>query len=113
MCVPFFECDVLRFRNWIREVTIRNRYLLEDRACYTINNRNCLDFAIRFENLKSGVREVCQILDIERDVEEMPRFVSGIRPERNLTDFYDAPTRDAIQQLFEIEIKQFGYEFPE
>ena len=112
MVVPQTECEVERFRNWIREVNSRHRSLLVDRDCYCINDELCTDHVIRFQDLTTGIHDVCRRLDIERSIDELPAFVSGVRPKRSLHEYYDENTKESVHEMFDFEIRKFGYEFP-
>ena len=111
MSVPATGSDISRFRNWV-ELDVGKHYLLLDRPCYVVDNKLCTDFVIRFENLKPDIDHVCRKLEIDRDLDELPRFTSGFRPDVPLKAYYDTATRQIIERVFDFELARFGYDFP-
>ena len=57
-CVTGNTCPE-RFRSWIR-----NGGWIDDRDKYMIDGVVCIDYFIQYEDLQSGIRQVCEFLDI-------------------------------------------------
>ena len=101
--------DIERFRSWIRHGGTVN-----DQGTYLIDQQECLDYYIRFEDLNGGIQEVCRHLSIDFDPEDLPRFKVGIRQNaRSIRDHYDAETEDLVRRKFSWELDRFGYEMPD
>ena len=99
--------DIERFRSWIRHGGTVN-----DQGTYLIDQQECLDYYIRFEDLNGGIQEVCRHLSIDFDPEDLPdsRLAFDRMPDRR--DHYDAETEDLVRQ-FSWELDRFGYEMPD
>jgi hypothetical protein len=106
------EDEVVWFRNWVK-ACVANRKQVFDRPIYTIDEKVCVDFFIRYENLKDDLLSVCQRLDIEPELDRLPELVGGVRPEsRTIAEYYDEPTIKIIERVFDFELERFGYEMP-
>lgn len=98
---------VERFREYI-EIGVS-----VDSDKYLIGNSICVDYFIRFEDLKGGIKHVCNILGIPYEPEKLPTLKSGVRPERlRLEDYYDKRTIDLVYESYKWEIEHFGYTPP-
>jgi hypothetical protein len=101
---------IARFRSWIRKGGGRS---IVDRDKYIIAGEICVDYFIKFEDLKGGIKHVCSILDIPFEPEKIPQFKSGIRNnEIPLYEYYDAETIEIVRNLFKFELETFGYSEP-
>ncbi len=83
-----------------------------DRKVYTINNQLALDFYIRFENLQEGIVEVCDKLGLVCDSQYLGNYKGGIRKNKaHYTEYYNQETQGIVQEMFNLEIKEFNYQF--
>jgi hypothetical protein len=106
------ESEIERFRSWV-EIEIGKRRRVVDRYCYTIKDSICVDYFIRFENLKHDIGEVCKRVEVPLQLASLPNFVSRFRPQEiPLLDYYDEPTRQVVERVFDFELAEFGYQFP-
>ncbi len=97
-----------RFRKWVARSSFK-----DDRNKYMINGEVCVDYFIRYEELEKGIREVSEKLGLPIELERLPKFKTGIRPQdRDLTGYYDKPTARRIAKQFAWEIETFGYTPP-
>ena len=89
---------------------VRSRTLENNDRFYVIDDRLCVDFVIRYEDLEEGYREVCARTGLA--TLQIPRLKTGIRKkERPYTDYYDDETRDIIAELHRNDIRLFNYRF--
>ena len=87
---------------------------MNDQGTYLIDQQECLDYYIRFEDLNGGIQEVCRHLSIDFDPEDLPRFKVGIRQNaRSIREYYDSETEDLVRNKFRWELDRFGYEMPD
>ena len=77
-----------------------------------IDGEVCVDYLIRYEQLGDGIHHVCNVLNIPFRPEEIPTLKVGVRPNRLVRDYYDQETTDRVMQLYDSEIRMFGYEPP-
>lgn len=86
---------------------------LIDRDKYMIDGRECVEFFIKYEDLRQGMKHVCEALSIPFEVQEIPEFKKGLRHQRTpIREFFDKPSQEIVQELYAWEIMRFGYEFP-
>ncbi|MDG2424756.1 MAG: hypothetical protein P8M22_12360 [Phycisphaerales bacterium] len=103
------KTQVDRFRSWIRLGAMMN-----DRDTYRIDGKECLDFYIRFEDLPGGIRQICDHLSIPFQLDDLPKFKTGIRKDqRSIRDYYDDETERLMRERFEWELRAFDYDMPE
>jgi hypothetical protein len=77
---------------------------------YTIDDRLCVDYVIRYEDLARDLGEVCRRIGIP--AKEPPRLKSGIRKvKRHYSKYYDDKTRDRVAQRHKKDIDLLGYRF--
>ena len=99
------KTEIERFRSWIRKggaIVDRNKYL--------INEQECIDYFIRFENLHEGIKHVCERLSIPFEPSRLPEFKKGIRSHRiPIQDYYDHETEQIVRKIYAWELKRFGY----
>jgi hypothetical protein len=82
-----------------------------DRDKYLINGQIWCDYLIRYEELETGIGAVCDMLSIDFDPMNLMKLKSEFRPlNRHLRDYYDPDTRKIVQEVFDIELREFGYE---
>ena len=104
--------EIERFRNWIRKGGAAEGAML-DRNKYLIDGEICIDFFIRYENLKNGVKHVCDKLGVAFEPENIPHLKSGLRNKQfSLSEFYDHETVNIVNNLFEFELNYFEYTAP-
>jgi hypothetical protein len=102
------ETEIERFRSWLK-----NGANPVDRDKYMIENHVCVDYFIRFENLQEDIKEVCERLSLPFDPKRIPEFKKGHRNnEIPVKDYYDQETEDIVRNLYDWEIKKFGYKMP-
>ncbi len=101
------DSPIERFRNWIRnggEIIDRDKYLIDEKIC--------MDYFIRYEDLENGIKQVCE----EVNVEFLPGLIrslkSGIRDcSVPIKDYYDQETRKIVEKKYRFELEFFGYDF--
>jgi hypothetical protein len=77
---------------------------------YIIDNELCVDFVIRYENLREGFGEVCSRIGIP--VPSLPNLKVGIRAKgHHYAEYYDEPTRSIVADRHRNDIRLLGYEF--
>jgi len=98
--------DVERFRNWVR-----SGGKIIDKHIYSIAGKVAVDYVIRYENLKNDLAAVCQKLNLDCDLNELPNLKAEFR-DRSLPvkAFYDLETEQYVRRLYEFELQQFGYQ---
>ena len=124
------ERSILEFRSWLRsldDLVSRHRILIEndvvphfrkpmecaliDRDKYLIDGDLCLDFLIRYENLEQGVREVCNLLEIEFDAARIPELKKGQRHQAlRVSEYYDEECEAIARKFYQWELDHFGYD---
>jgi hypothetical protein len=98
--------DIQRFRNWVND---GGKIL--DRDIYLINGKVAVDYFIRFESLNEDIETVCQKLQLDYDLADLPTLKSEHRDRTiKLKDFYDTPTEKIVRELFKFEIEYFDYD---
>lgn len=78
-----------------------------------IGDRFPLDSYIRYEHLKEDLELVCKKLDIPWNPKDLGYYKSGIRP-KHITPslIYTDKAKRQVREMFELEFKHFGYQFP-
>lgn len=77
---------------------------------YTIEDRLCVDFVIRYENLAGDFDEVCRRIGVATT--ELPNLKGGLRKvKRHYSEYYDDSTRDLVAQRHRHDIELLGYKF--
>lgn len=74
-----------------------------------LDNKICMDYLIKFENLQQGFNVVCDKLNIPR--QPLPHINKTKR--KHYTEYYNDSTRDTIAKEFSRDIEYFGYKFGE
>jgi hypothetical protein len=83
-----------------------------DRNKYLIDGQYCMDFAIRYEALADGVREVCRRLDYPFEPARIPHLKNTDKPKRPLAAYYSDASVAIVERAFRFELDQFGYRRP-
>lgn len=97
-----------RFHAWVLEEGL----IALDRDIYMIDNKLCMDYFIRQEDLVNGIKHVCQVLEIPLEPERIPRLKADSRPsELSLGHYYDEETIAIVAQRYEFELQFFNYSF--
>lgn len=105
--VPFDESERLKqmFSNYIRNADWPN-----NDCFYTIDDRLCTDFVIRYEKLLEDYSEVCRKLGVPDNT--LPRLKGGVRKQRyHYSDYYDEESIAIVSERHKNDIRLFGYEF--
>jgi len=97
------------FKFWLKN----NRQAI-DRNLYQIDNEICMDYFIRYEEIKTGIKNVCEHLDIPFEPDRIPKLKTGFRNTKiPIPEFYDQETIGIINEMFDFEINYFNYKLPE
>jgi sulfotransferase famil protein len=95
-----------RFRSWVLSATLPN-----DRDAFTIGNRICMEYFIRYENLLSGIKYVCERLDVPFSPDRLMHLKGDFNPRRRgFAEYYDPDTASVVARAYEFELNEFGYE---
>lgn len=77
---------------------------------YTVDGKIAVDFVGRMERLEEGMASVCERLGLPFNAERFPRAKrSAIQ--KDYRGYYSEYEKSMVADLFEKEIKTFGYEF--
>ncbi len=100
--------DAEMFMWWMRQSgTIESIF---DRDQYTIDGQVCVDFIIQYEKLLDGLEVVCSRLAIPYRPQTLKSLKGGVRPVgESVGDFFDVDLIDRIMNLYNLEIRLFGY----
>ncbi|GBE53096.1 sulfotransferase family protein [bacterium BMS3Bbin14] len=102
------EMLIRNFRLWVK-----SGHAFIDNDKYMIDDQSCVDYFIRFEDISGGIKHVCDQLSLPFDLQRLPRLKANSRDKRfSINDFYDEETEEAVRQLYEFEIRTFGYSLP-
>lgn len=102
------EVLINNFRSWVKSGDV-----FVDNDKYTMDNQLCVDYFIKFEDLHGGVKHVCDQLCLPFDLQKLPRLKVTSRDNGfGLNEFYDKETEEMVYQLYEFEIRRFGYSLP-
>ena len=84
-----------------------------DRDKYIINGEFCLDDVIRYESLEEDIKRISQRIGVPFANKQIPKFKSGIRGEdATIESLYTELAREAVGNRYVLDLKQFGYRFP-
>ena len=78
---------------------------------YFINNKSCIDFYIKFENLKEDLEKVCNNLNIKFDYSLLPKFKTQFRKDNDYKKYYTEETKKIVYEKHIKEFKMFNYKF--
>lgn len=97
-----------QFRDWIK-----NQTTVTDRDTYMIDGEMAMDYVIRYEDLKNGIRLVCDRLELPFEPHDIPVLKAGVR-DRSIPvrDYYDETCLHIVETLYRFEINCFGYDRP-
>ena len=102
------EDPILGFRQWISKGVP-----VLDRTLYVMNNEICVDYLIRYEDIETGIKFVCDKLQIQFEAEKIPVLKSGIRDRSiPLSRFYTAKIAQSVAKAYAFEIRKFGFRLP-
>jgi hypothetical protein len=102
-----------RFLKFEFERWLRNGGLHVDRDKYVLDGEICMDDFIFFERLEEDVQRICDRLGLRFDSDRLPYLKSGHRPDSYSTaDHYTSRSKEIVANAFDMELKTFGYEFP-
>jgi len=77
---------------------------------YVIDDKLCVDYVIRYENLTEDFGEVCQRIGIP--AENLPHLKSGMRKvQRHYSEYYDKKTHGLVAERHKNDIELLGYRF--
>lgn len=77
---------------------------------YIIDDRLCVDFVIRYENLFGDFEEVCKELGLPSTA--LPRLKAGFRQQRyHYSEYFDEESKAIVAKKHKNDIRFFGYEF--
>jgi Sulfotransferase family len=77
---------------------------------FRLNGTMAIDFVGRYEALQADFDMLCHRLGVA-EVPLLPRLKSGLRPQMDYRDCYDARTRARVADMYAEEIATFGYAF--
>jgi hypothetical protein len=96
-----------RFQKWVLTQGNINSTI------YRIKDELEVDFLIRYEHLQEDIEKVCAVLGVSKNVSELGKFKSGIRPDMGelsrIEDYYDQRSIDHVMEKFGWEIERFKY----
>ena len=76
---------------------------------YIIDDKLCVDYTIRFENLEENLKEICRMIGLPEIT--LPRLKSGFRKRFHYTEYYDDESREIVAERHKNDIRLFGYKF--
>lgn len=94
------------FKSWLL------RHKMRDRQRYAIEGEICVDYFIRYEALEQGIKHVCDTTGVPFEPEKIPLLKTGLRPQHELADYYDAEAMDFVANEYRFELEHFGYRPP-
>lgn len=101
------KTSIEHFRKWVKA----GKMLKEDSAHIYIesNGKVELDYVGRYENLEKDLEFVCKKLNLGSI--ELPKLKSGFRDKTSYTKFYDAETKNIIQEFYKKDFSLLNYGF--
>lgn len=85
----------------------------DDRCCYMINDKICLDFFIRYESLEKDILKVCNLIGLDSCNVVLPKYKSEFRPvDASAKKMYCSEAIDIIKNYYSFELDYFDYAFP-
>lgn len=77
---------------------------------YTIHNKISVDFFIRQEHLNKDIKDVCNILDIPFEMQNIKTFKDTFKKNKtHFSNYYTNETADIVYRDHKFEIDYFGY----
>lgn len=103
--------QIEEFRNWLKKN--RHRKIIDDTHIFTLNEKICMDFFIRYENLLEDIKVVCDRIGLAFNSNELLKLKSGLRNKTiELEEFYDQECIDIVSDMYSTELRHFGYTPP-
>jgi hypothetical protein len=85
-----------------------------DRDKYMIDGKFCIDFVVRYEQLKADMESLCAQIGVAWEPSRLREFKKGVRDESvGLADIYTPKSIGIISELYSYELERFGYKAPE
>lgn len=78
---------------------------------YCINNKSCIDFYIRFEFLEYDLKTLCKKLNIEYDLNKLPKYKSHYRENKDYRHYYNEELKQIVYNNHKKEFELFNYKF--
>lgn len=105
--VPFNE--LAQIRKLFSEFIESDDFVNNDRF-YIIDDRLCVDFVIRYENLSEDLTEVCRRIGLPPV--DLPHLKTGFRQKRHhYSEYFDRESEAIVAKKHKNDIRLFGYEF--
>ena len=77
---------------------------------YIIDDRLCVDFVIRYENLSEDLAEVCKRIGLPPI--ELPHLKTGFRQKRHhYSEYFDETSKAIVAEKHKNDIQLFAYKF--
>lgn len=106
----FRYSELMSFKKFSQNMPARNCILpLFD--FYNLKNYS-IDYFIRFEDLKSGIKDVCNKTNIDYKTIKLRHFKNK-KNTKHYTEYYDNETRELVAEKYAKDIEYFGYKFGE
>ncbi len=81
-----------------------------DRDRYFIEGKLCIDYFIKYEDIESGIKFVCDRLGLPFDPGRIPKLKSGIRDHTiPISEFYSEDLIELVRKAYQFELSEFGY----
>lgn len=98
------SCLIILFQEWIQS----RQFIKPERQIYMIDDKICMDYFIKYENLHQDLKNVCRKINVPFKPKEVPRFKSDFRPkDLNYIDFYDNRSKQILKQAYSFEFGHF------
>lgn len=78
---------------------------------YFIDDKSCIDFYIRYEFLHEDLKKVCEKLNIEYDINKLPKFKSNFRKEKDYKKYYNKELKKIVYNKHKKEFELFSYQY--
>lgn len=83
---------------------------LIDRDKYVLENEECIDCYIRYENLIPDMKIVCDKLNVPFEPSIIPNFKNDTRLRHvPIEEYFDLKSQEIVQELYKWEILRFNY----
>ena len=105
--IPFNE--LAQIRKPFTEFLKSDDFVNNDRF-YIVDDRLCVDFVIRYENLSEDVMEVCKRIGLPPI--DLPHLKTGFRQKRHhYSEYFDEESKAIVAEKHKNDVRLFGYEF--
>ena len=102
------ELDVINFKKWVKKGVH-----WDDKPAYTIDRQICVDYLMKFENLKDEIKHVCSILGLPFHENQIPEAKTAVKPHwAEPTLFFDEELIAIVGKKYEFELENFSYMYP-